>query len=97
MNRTYSQPIAKVLEAFFEENPHMADKLAETRLMNYWNNELSPAISRYTNRLSVRNRVLYVGLTSAVLKNELMMLREQMIINLNREAGRQVIDDIVFC
>ncbi|MDR1527045.1 MAG: DUF721 domain-containing protein [Dysgonamonadaceae bacterium] len=97
MNRTHSQPIGKILEAFFEDHPQMADKLAETRLINYWNNELSPAVSRYTDNLFVKNRVLYVRLTSAVLKNELMMHREQMIINLNREAGRKVIDSIVFC
>jgi hypothetical protein len=97
MKRIHSQPIGKILEAFFEDNPQMADKLAETRLMNYWNNEMSPAISRYTDHLFVKNRVLYVRLTSAVLKNELMMHREQMVINLNREAGRAVIDTIVFC
>ncbi|GHV58817.1 hypothetical protein FACS1894182_11920 [Bacteroidia bacterium] len=97
MKRTNSQPIGKILEAFFKDNPHMADKLAETRLMNYWNHGMGQAISRYTGSLFVKNRILYVQLKSAVLKNELMMHREQMIENLNREAGRPVIDNIVFC
>ena len=97
MKRTASQPIGKILEAFFEDNPQMADKLAETRLINYWNNGMSPAVSRYTGDLYIRKRVLYVQLTSAVLKNELMMHREQMIEKLNREVGRQVIEGIVFC
>ncbi|GHT39418.1 hypothetical protein FACS189437_02700 [Bacteroidia bacterium] len=96
MKRTESQAIGKLLEAFFEDNPQMADKLAETRLMNYWNNDMSQAISRYTGNLFVRNRVFYVQLKSAVLKNELMMHREQMIENLNKAAGRNVIDNIVF-
>jgi hypothetical protein len=73
----------------------MADKLAETRLINYWNG-MNPAISRYTSNLFIKNRILYVKLKSSVLKNELMMLREQLTINLNREAGRNVIDNIVF-
>ena len=96
MKRTATQPIGKLLESFFEENPDFADKLAETRLINYWNNEMSPAISRYTGDLYIKKRVLYVQLTSAVLKNELMMHREQMIEKLNREAGRLVIEGIVF-
>jgi hypothetical protein len=96
MKRTESQAIGKLLKAFFEDNPQMADKLAETRLMNYWNNEMSQAVSRYTGNLFVRNRVLYVQLKSSVLKNELMMHREQMIENLNKAAGRNVIDHIVF-
>jgi hypothetical protein len=97
MKRTASQPIGKILEAFFEDNPQMADKLAETRLINYWNNGMGPAISRYTGDLFIKKRVLYVQLKSAVLKNELMMHREQMIAKLNREVGRRVIDGIVFC
>ena len=96
MKRTASQPIGKLLEAFFEDNPQMADKLAETRLIHYWNNGMSPAVSRYTGDLYIRKRVLYVQLTSAVLKNELMMHREQMIEKLNREVGRRVIEGIVF-
>jgi hypothetical protein len=95
MKRTDSQSIGKLLEAFFESNPVMADKLAETRVINQWNS-MNPAISRYTVNLFVRNRILYVKLNSSVLKNELMMCREQLIINLNREAGRNVIDNIVF-
>jgi hypothetical protein len=97
MKRTHSQPIAKILDDFFADNPHLLDRMAETRLVNYWNNGLNPAVSRYTDNLFVKNRTLFVKLTSSVLKNELMMHRKQMIINLNREAGRDVIDDIVFC
>ena len=97
MKRIATQPIGKILETFFEDNPRMADKLAEARLINYWNNGMSPAISRYTGDLFIKKRVLYVQLKSAVLKNELMMHREQMIEKLNREVGRRIIEGIVFC
>ena len=97
MKRTATQPIGKLLETFFEDNPQLADKMAETRLINYWHNGMSPAISRYTGDLFIKKRILYVQLKSAVLKNELMMLREQMIEKLNGEVGRRVIEGIVFC
>jgi hypothetical protein len=95
MKRTHSQTIGKLLEDFFESNPLMADKLAETRLINYWN-EMNPAVSRYTSGLFVKNRILYVKLKSAVLKNELMMCREQLVAKLNKEVNRNIIDAIVF-
>lgn len=95
MKRTHSQPIGKLLEDFFENNPQMADKLAEIRLINYWNG-MNPAVSRYTTNLFVKNRILYIKLNSSVLKNELMMCREQLVINLNKKADRNIIDDIVF-
>ena len=96
MKRTDTQPLGKLLEDFFESNPQMADKLAETRMIDHWNHVMSPAISRYTNNLYVKNRILYVKLTSSVLKNELMMCREQLVINLNKEVGRDIIDKIIF-
>jgi hypothetical protein len=95
MKKTNSQSIGKILEQFFDDNPQMADKLAETRLVDYWNN-MNPAITRYTSGLFIKNRTLYVKLKSAVLKSELMMHREQLTDTLNKQAGRNVIDDIVF-
>jgi predicted nucleic acid-binding Zn ribbon protein len=95
MKRTDTQPIGKILQAFFADNPAMADKMAETRLMNYWN-EMSPAVSRYTENVYIKNKTLYVKLSSAVLKNELMMHRTQLVSDLNEKAGRNVITAIVF-
>lgn len=95
MKRTNTQSIGNLLQDFFADNPAMADKMAETRLMNYWN-EMSPAVSRYTENVFVKNKILYVKLTSSVLKNELMMYRAQLVSDLNEKAGRNVIKDIVF-
>ena len=95
MKRTNSQSIKSILDSFFQENPRLADKLAETRLIDYWNNKMNPMISRYTADLFIRNRILYVKLNSSVLKNELMMGRQNLIEKLNTEAGKNVIDDLV--
>ena len=96
MERRSLEPIGKALQAFFDANPRMADKSAETQLMQYWQHSMNSAIARYTSSLSIRNRTLYVKLTSSVLKNELMLMREQLLTNLNHEVGRKVIDQIVF-
>lgn len=95
MKRVNTQAIGNVLDDFFEQNPALADKLAETRLMDSWNTVLSSSISRFTDNLYIRKRVLYVKLTSSVLKSELMLCREQMIDKLNSHAGRNVIDNII--
>jgi hypothetical protein len=96
MKRVNTQPIGSVLDDFFEQNPVLADKLAETRLMDAWNTALGASVSRFTDKLYIRKRVLYVKLTSSVLKSELMLCREQMIDKLNRQAKRNVIDNIIF-
>ena len=94
MKRINAQPIGTVLESFFEQNPEFADKLAEVRLLDSWKTVLGPSVTRFTDKMFIRKRTLYVRLTSSVLKSELMMCREQLIIKLNKEAGRDVIDSI---
>jgi coproporphyrinogen III oxidase-like Fe-S oxidoreductase len=96
MKRTDAQLISKVLEIYFEENPQLAEKLAETRLIASWERVLGSMVMRYTGKLFIRKKCLYVQLYSAVVKNELLMCRERLIQNLNREVGRDVIYDIVF-
>jgi len=96
MRRISTQGIGTVLDSFFEQNPDLADKLAEVRLIDSWKTILGPSVSRFTDNLFIKKRTLYVRLTSSVLKSELMMCREQLITKLNAEAGREVIDLITF-
>ena len=95
MKRINTQTIGAALDDFFEQNPELADKMAEARLINSWKPVMGPSISRYTDNLFIKKRTLYVRITSSVLKSELMIHREQLIKKLNDEAGREVIDAIV--
>ncbi len=47
-------------------------------------------------QLYIRNQILYVHLTSAALRQELMMGRDLLVRNLNRHVGAQVITNIIF-
>jgi Protein of unknown function (DUF721). len=96
MKRKNSQLLSNVLEDFFKDNPQLADKMAESRLVRAWGDVLGAGMQRYTSNLYVRNRCLYVQLTSSVVKNELYYCREQLIKRLNEAVDRDVIDDIVF-
>jgi len=94
MKRINTQSIGTVLDDFFEQNPELADKMAEVRLKDSWNTALGSSVSRFTDQLFIKKRTLFVRLNSSVLKSELMMCSEQLIARLNKEAGRQVIDSI---
>ena len=71
--------------------------LNEYRLVDAWKDVVGPAVTRYTTNLYIRNQVLYVHLSSSVVRQELMMAREMLVRNLNAQVGSQVIVDIVFC
>jgi hypothetical protein len=95
MKRTNTQTIADVLKAFLSENPQLDLKLAETRMLNAWGEVLGPVVLRYTTNIYVRNKTLHVHISSAVLRNELLMCREKLIRNLNEKAGMAVINNIL--
>ena len=95
MKRTNTQTLNEVLKDFFLENPFIAEKIGETRLINAWEIVLGKATARYTERLYIKNKTLYVSLSSAVLRNELSFCRSDLINKLNKEAGMEVIDNIV--
>ena len=67
----------------------------EQRLLDAWPEILGPAAT-YTSNLYIRNQTLYVHLTSAALRQELMMGREMLIRALNTKVGATVITNIIF-
>ena len=96
MRRANTQLLGDVLQEFLQANTTVAQKLAETRVIQSWSGVIGSGAMKYTTGIYIRNKVLYVRLSSAVLRNELTMCREQLIARLNNEVGEEVIRDIVF-
>lgn len=68
----------------------------EYRLIEAWPEVMGQGIARFTSDLQIRNRVLYVRLTSSVIRAELMAGRRSLVHRLNQYVGAQVIENIVF-
>lgn len=95
MKRSEAQSIGNLIRTYLRQES-LESPLNEVRLINAWGEVLGPTIASYTRSLSIRNQTLYVHLTSAVLRQELMMSREMLVRNLNRHVGAQVITNIIF-
>lgn len=95
MKRNNAEQIGKLIQNFLRQEC-LETPLNERRLINSWSEVLGPTISSYTRDLYIKNQVLYVHLTSAALRQELMMGRDLLVRNLNAHIGAQVITNIVF-
>ena len=95
MKRNDAEQIGKLIRSFLRQES-LESPLNERRLISSWAEVLGPTIASYTRELYIKNQVLYVHLTSAALRQELMMGREMLIRNLNAQVGSQVIVNIVF-
>lgn len=87
--------IKEIIAQFIDVND-MGQKLDETQLIRLWPKIAGETVNAYTQSLQVRNRTLYVHLSSAVLRNELMMLRNELLRRYTEEFSHPVIDNIVF-
>lgn len=96
MRKKNTENIGEVLQEFFNENQALKEKIAESRVIRGWHALLGKAISSYTTNLYFRKDILYVYLSSSVLRSELSLAKEQLIKNLNEYAGMQIVDDIIF-
>ncbi len=78
------------------KNNHLDKKLNDKHLIDAWPKILGDNIKQYTTEISIKNRVLYVSLSSSVLRHDLFLSREEIKNSLNREVGAEVIKEIIF-
>jgi len=78
------------------ETYKIQDKFDETSLIASWESMMGKAIATRTTKLFIKNKILYVTLTSAPLKNELNLGKTKIVKFLNEQAGKEVITEVVF-
>lgn len=95
MRRSNTQPLSEILKEFIAET-RIDRKLKEMDIVQGWEDLLGPTVARYTRDIYIRNKILYVEIKSSVVKNELMMMRDEICRKINEKAGEQIIDKIIF-
>lgn len=95
MQKKNSQPLSKAMSDFFDVNSGLRIKLAEHRAVNAWHEVLGEGVSQYTRNVYFRRNILYVHLSSAVLRAELLINKDSLIDKINEYAEMTVIKDIV--
>lgn len=90
-----AKSIGEILSEYL--NPAELDtSINERRLEALWPEVVGTYINRHTLRRFVKNRVLHVAISSAPLRNDLMINRSALVRRLNEAAGADIIDDVVF-
>ncbi|SEU02035.1 DUF721 domain-containing protein [Hymenobacter actinosclerus] len=71
-------------------------KLNEVTVVASWEKVMGKAVALKTQQLYVSNNKLFVRLSSAPLKHELVMAKTKVLANLNAEVGEDIIKEVVF-
>ena len=95
MKRQDAMHIGEILRNLLKTQ-HLDNKLDEMKLIKLWPQIMGQTIAEYTQRIYIKNGILYISLTSAVLRSELLMCRAMLIKRLNEEMGTPLVKDIIF-
>ena len=95
MRRSNTQSLSEVLKEYIRE-ARLERKLKEVDVVQGWEDLLGKTISHYTRNIYIRNKVLYVEISSSVVKNELFMMREEIKRKINEKEGEEIVKTIVF-
>jgi len=94
MRRSKTITLADAIKDYIAEM-NLGEKLGETSVINSWEEIVGRAISSRTTKIYIKDHILYIHLSSSVVRNELMMLRESLRSKLNEKAGKEVVKEIV--
>jgi predicted nucleic acid-binding Zn ribbon protein len=95
MRKSNTQSISSVLKSYVQEN-NLERKLNELDLIKSWESVMGKTVSRYTGNLYIQNSTLFVETTSPIVRNELLMMKEEIRVRLNEVVGEELIKTIVF-
>ena len=93
MRRSKGQPIGEVIKELLK-NYDITSKFNEAHIITSWDKLMGPSVTKYTVKIEVEKRILFVKLSNAALKNELSYARQKIKKMLNDEVGEEVLLDV---
>jgi predicted nucleic acid-binding Zn ribbon protein len=88
------QPLQDILKEIMGRSS-MSKGIYPSRIPKAWNEVMGPSVARVTKNIYFRGGVVYVTLHSSVIRNELMMHRDQIIRNMNNNIGSTIVHELV--
>lgn len=95
MRRTKPVRIGELWGDFLKESPLIAAKIAEAKLPDFWREVVGDAVASYTMAMNLHKGILYVTVSSSVIRYELLMRRETLRQQLNTKMGFASIKSII--
>lgn len=77
-------------------NKKLNNGLLEIRIKDAWKNVMGKNVNTYTTNIKLNKEIIFVKLSSAPLKNELVYRADTIVKLLNNELGQERIKEIKF-
>lgn len=94
MKRSNTQNIKEVIDLLLDQM-QIKQKLKEVEAIRIWKEMMGKTVARHLKEVVIHKRVMFVRLTSSIVRAELNMMRSGMVKAVNDRVGESVIDDMV--
>jgi predicted nucleic acid-binding Zn ribbon protein len=89
------QSIGDAIKSMFKQYG-LEQKFDQVKLTSSWELIMGKTIAKYTTGIYFREGVLIIKLSSAALRQELLFAKTKIILKINTEMGKNIVNDIVF-
>ena len=90
-DKTMKQAIEQMLNVY-----KIKRRFDETAIIAAWPDIVGKPVANRTREIFINNKKLFLRIESSVVKNELMIIRSQIIEKINNEAGDTLVEEIIF-
>ena len=94
MRRSEIQSLGNAIKDYLIEK-NFDGKLAEIEAINSWETIIGKPVARATSSIYIKDGTLYIHLKSSIIRNELFMMRNDIVRVMNERIGRDVIKSII--
>ncbi|MDB5118078.1 MAG: hypothetical protein JWQ79_3570 [Mucilaginibacter sp.] len=95
MRKTNDKSLKEAIEQMMQVYK-IKRKFDETGIIASWPDLVGKSVANRTKELFIHDKKLFLRIESSVIKNELMLMRAQIIEKINNEAKSVLIEDIIF-
>jgi hypothetical protein len=95
MRKTNDKSLKEAIEQMLQVYK-LKRKYDETGIITTWPTLVGKSVANRTKELFIHDKKLFLRIESSVIKNELMLMRAQIVEKINTEAKSELINDIIF-
>jgi len=93
MKRNSECTVNEAIAEFLEKNK-LKEGVAKCQIASIWRATVGSAIARYTKRTELNNKRLTVYTSSPIVRKELMMLKTEILEQINKKIGKDLVREI---
>ena len=95
MRKSQTLPLSDILRYCVQGNTKLEDGLDNAKIKTIWANVTNEHIAKLTKNISVSNKTLTITVNSSIVRNEILLIKSELIKRINKELGRDFISQIV--